>query len=287
MKECTNEFTLQAYFDGELPPAEMRRIAAHLAACRQCAAAAQEIEEETALLSLALADEIAAPVPTESLRARLDAAIATLEAQPLQPTPRLWQRVSAWFAGLNFEPQHAMALASVAIVATLGWFAWAGQPAEKATGADTLARLDWPQASVSPTPDAKPKPFAGSKNATPEPRMIPVKYTRDEGFNRKPQAKLAPEATPLPGEAGYLKTIASLEKAVASQQSDLNLQPKVRAVYERNIAVLDQAIRASQKSARRNPRDPDAADFLYSAYQSKVDLMNTVATSARPAIGDR
>jgi hypothetical protein len=84
----------------------------------------------------------------------------------------------------------------------------------------------------------------------------------------------------LPGEKNYLKVIASLDTAIKSG-GDNALRPTLRAEYERNLQVVDEAIAQTRVVAQRNPNDKDAADFLLSAYQSKVDLMNTVAEQAQ------
>jgi hypothetical protein len=44
---------------------------------------------------------------------------------------------------------------------------------------------------------------------------------------------------------------------------------------------VDEAIAQTRAVAQRNPNDKDAAEFLLSAYQSKVELMNTVAEQAQ------
>ena len=43
MKECWPEGSLRAYHDGELLPADMERVAAHLAECPECEALADEV----------------------------------------------------------------------------------------------------------------------------------------------------------------------------------------------------------------------------------------------------
>jgi hypothetical protein len=83
-------------------------------------------------------------------------------------------------------------------------------------------------------------------------------------------------APPLPGETGYLKAIASLKGALEAS-GESGLRPSVRADYERNIAVVDHAIEMTRKTARQNPHDQSAANFLYASYQSKVDLLSAVA----------
>jgi len=48
------------------------------------------------------------------------------------------------------------------------------------------------------------------------------------------------------------------------------------------MAVIDNAITTSRDAARRNPGDPQAAQFMLAAYQSKVDLMNQIANARVP-----
>jgi hypothetical protein len=78
----------------------------------------------------------------------------------------------------------------------------------------------------------------------------------------------------LPGEKSYLQTIARLDSAIKAQQA---MRPSLQVEYERNLAVVDRAIAATRSAAKSNPNDPDAADFMFAAYQSKVDLLNTIA----------
>jgi len=50
--------------------------------------------------------------------------------------------------------------------------------------------------------------------------------------------------------------------------------------YEYNMAVINSAIATTRDAARRKPNDPLAAQFMLTAYQSKVDLLNEVANAA-------
>jgi hypothetical protein len=65
------------------------------------------------------------------------------------------------------------------------------------------------------------------------------------------------------------------------------MKPSLRAEYERNLAIVDQAIDSTRRAARRNPNDPDASEFLYSSYQSKLDLLSAVAEQVRPTVATR
>ena len=102
-----------------------------------------------------------------------------------------------------------------------------------------------------------------------------------------PETTLSAAAAPvklLPGERSYLQAIARLDNTIKSNSRDM--RPSLRAEYERNLAVVDRAIAATRSAAKSNPNDPDAADFMFAAYQSKVDLLNTIA-DARVSNGPR
>jgi hypothetical protein len=79
----------------------------------------------------------------------------------------------------------------------------------------------------------------------------------------------------LPGERSYLKTIARLDSTINANKKQM--RPSLQVEYERNLAVVDRAIAATRSAAKKNPNDPDTADFMFAAYQSKVDLLNTIA----------
>jgi hypothetical protein len=79
----------------------------------------------------------------------------------------------------------------------------------------------------------------------------------------------------LPGERSYLQTIAKLDSTIKSNQT--GMRPSLQVEYQRNLAVVDRAIAATRSAAKSNPNDPDAADFMFAAYQSKVDFLNTIA----------
>ena len=84
-----------------------------------------------------------------------------------------------------------------------------------------------------------------------------------------------PEVKLIPGERSYLQAIARLDSTIKSNQKDM--RPALQSEYQRNLAVVDRAIAATRSAAKSNPNDPDAADFMFAAYQSKVDLLNTIA----------
>jgi hypothetical protein len=86
----------------------------------------------------------------------------------------------------------------------------------------------------------------------------------------------------LEDEKTYISSIASLTSAIEAQGAS-GLTPTLRAEYERNLAVVNQAIISSRVAARRNPQDTDAKEFLRAAYQNKVELLSAVADQAQIA----
>jgi hypothetical protein len=288
MKECVDEGMLQSYFDDELAAKMMEQVASHVASCGACAAAVGELESESALLANAFEPELALSVPTEKLRQRIDAAIAAGPDRARVAETALAGR--GWFQSLvdlfALSPQRTFgysALAAVvifaAIVTTIQFRrvpasnppAIAGRqnggkevkaPLATATPDNKLAL-----AAVAP-PAGKTKATTGTINANYYPSKI--KPRRVVAAPESDHVKL------LPGERGYLKTIAALDTTIKSEPNR-PMRPALQSEYERNLAMVDRAIAATRNAAKSNPNDPDAAEFMFAAYQSKVDFLNQVA----------
>jgi hypothetical protein len=80
----------------------------------------------------------------------------------------------------------------------------------------------------------------------------------------------------LPGEESYVKTIAELRQNV-DDQKDAVLTPSTRVSYERDMAVVNDSIKRMREVVQKNPRNQAARKVLYSSYQDKIDLLNSVA----------
>ena len=278
MRHCLDEGMLQSYFDGELSTSLMESATAHLASCVTCAAAARELENENALLSEAFALEFEGAVPTDRLRHRIDAAVAGI--QVVRPGVRQPSAVSGFFSSLSnlfsFAPQRALGYAALMIVLAFGVIFGLVKLSGK-SDTNSVAIVEQPAPSGVATSGSNDKNNQGSVIApipveTVAPTPIKVAY--------RPVApkSFAPKAAPvklMPGEKAYLQTIAKLDTAIKSEKKDM--RPALQVEYERNLAVVDRAIAATRDAAKKNPSDPDAADFMFAAYQSKVDLLNTIA----------
>jgi anti-sigma factor RsiW len=299
---------IQSYADGELSLEMMETLRTHISACAACADALREVEQETAIMATAFAPEMSLSVPTVRLRERLDVAIAGLQTSVPAATVNRDSSLRAWlgslFAPLSFAPSRqaisfaslAAAAVAFALIFSVVFFRGTGgseqaREVKKALPvAISIPELKAPEATV---PVEEEDINRGglvavnnkrAKKSQPriqryrEEERAPVKT--NETIASKQPAPAPPKDPLLPGERSYLTAIASLTTTLETSEGG-SLKPSLRAEYERNLAVVDQAIEATRRAARSNPRDEDAATFLLVAYQSKVDLLNTVADQAR------
>jgi hypothetical protein len=190
-----------------------------------------------------------------------------------------FQSLSALFA---LTPQRTFGYAALALMLALGTIIGVVQlrQGESAIENQEVAVIPEPApktedsntssdgvSEVTATPGASPSVVVAGN---PEKRSRQGKRSGGVSAQTVAQVKL------LPGERTYLKTIAALDSTIKSN-NNRPMRPELRAEYERNLAVVDRALAATRDAAKKNPNDPDAAEFMFNAYQSKVDLLNTVA----------
>jgi len=231
------------------------------------------------LLSTALQPEFEVPVPTDRLRARIEEAIAELQpnnggrAYPAASSSRSW---FGWLSGFFGSPQRAFSYATVAalvIAAVVGSVIYIRRGQQ--TSPIEVVKNNGPAPLVSPksSPDVVTPPVP-SPTVVKSPDLV---FTPPPGklLPRHSVREIENTAKLLPGEQGYIKTIAALDATIKSNTRPM--RPGLQVEYQHNLAVVDNAIAATRAAVQKNPKDPDAAQFLISAYQSKVDLMTQVA----------
>jgi hypothetical protein len=279
MTRCLDEATLQCYFDGELSPKLMESATSHLASCVTCAAAARELAEEAALLETALAAEFDVAVPTAALRERIDAAVLgeRVASAGRVEKPGLFASLASVF---SFNSQRNLGYASLAVVLAFGAIIGIVKFRQPET-ADFQANVE-PISKNSTSNPEKPNTVEVATADTESVDSEAVPLVQPVVSNRRPRSstpKVVPVAANhvqlLPGERSYLQAIARLDTTI--KQNKGAMRPSLQVEYERNLAVVDRAIAATRNAAKSNPNDPDAADFMFAAYQSKVDLLNTIA----------
>jgi Predicted transmembrane transcriptional regulator (anti-sigma factor) len=291
---CLDEGILQSYTDGELEPQMLEQVVSHLATCAACSEAASLVESEMEFATAAFAHEMNMSVPTERLRARLDEAIAGLHTQPAVVGQSAGSRLGQWFASFvpsfNFAPQRALGFASLAVFFVLATIIGGIVMRERNSQTGFVA------VNVNQNEQGDLN-FIGPKIE----KETPIVETGAQPVvKRKAVAKVRPGAADvnqatvaentrsqvLPGERNYLQAISVLSDAIEAN-GESSLKPTLLADYKRNLAVVDQAITATQRTARTNPKSTDAAEMLYAAYQSKLDLLSAVAEQSRPLVAQR
>jgi anti-sigma factor RsiW len=274
-----DEATLQTYFDGELSGEMMESATLHLASCSSCAAAAREMEEEISLMMTALAPEFEASVPTERLRQRIDAAVLDLRVDAASSPARAG--FGAFISSLlSFGSQRSLGYASLAVVlafaAVFGLAKLRTNTPEQSIAEKQPVKNGNEQVAVAPPTVDQPVQVNTPVNIKNTEKRPTVRTNPTPRFTAvKTEVATSEPVKLLPGERAYLQTIARLDSTIKANKK--SMRPSLQVEYERNLAVVDRAIAATRSAAKSNPNDPDAADFMFSAYQSKVDLLNTIA----------
>jgi len=262
MKNCIDEGTLQAWFDGELDANTAANVGAHLHACVDCAKAAETAEREILILSQGLSAEFSGVIPAERLRHSIETAVAGLQDVSL-PT-----RKSSWPSALRGLLPSIRVLAygsAVAALLVLGFFLVGYLRKENPVTLESKAN---PPSIVQPLEPPPPET---------KPEKVALKQSKNFSRPRHTARKRAPETDPMSlqwQESQYEYAIVKLNEAIKSQAP---LRPSLQVQYEYDLAVIDNAIATTRDVARKHPKDPQATQFVMTAYQSKVDLMNQVA----------
>jgi hypothetical protein len=283
--KCYDIGTIQAFLDGELSSDAAARITNHIAACDACAISLAEAEEESAVVFTALEREFNTLVPTQRLWSKINDSIIIEK----QRTPFL-QKIWAFVTSNLGNPSFAVA-ASVLIVFGIFAAVWGLRSSNSRPDVPLVQVTSEPLADLT-KPNITAPELTGEdvKTVSPTQNLVQVEradYRRDrtayQVINavrpvRKPALESGPRSTDgyLPGEESYVKTIASLSESVADQK-DAVMRPSERISYERDMAVVNDSIKRMREVVKNNPKNESAKQVLYSSYQNKVDLLNSVA----------
>ncbi|MEQ1605672.1 MAG: zf-HC2 domain-containing protein [Pyrinomonadaceae bacterium] len=280
MKEvCLDIGMVQAFLDSELSHDETARVSAHIATCDNCASMLAEAEEESAFVFPVLAREMDTLVPTQRLWNKINDSIK-VEKQN-QP---IWEK--AWaFLRISLANQSMVAAASLLLVFGIVGVLWINKArTDVNTVATVTNRPLVKQTDPDPVVDKASDPIlAPSTVSVTEPEK--TAYRPDRAIYRpetKRPAVTEADRTPvssngyMPGEESYVKTISTLGKTVEDTKDGV-LRPSERIAYERDMAVVNDTIAKMRTEVKRNPKNETARQILYSSYQNKIDLLNSVA----------
>ena len=292
---CLDEGTIQAFLDGELDAQLMEATAEHIADCGTCAFALSVAEEESLMTFGTLEREFDSLVPTHRLWEKINTSI-----EHEKRGKSFWEIFKTGVSGFGFNFTTITAFASLVIVGGIFAAAWmTNQPIPRVanptfknevavitpnspqlTDVNEFVVEDDNEVSESNIPvvshrETQKEDFKVTKANYVAPN-IATKSTPKREVNSEVVAPNPDESQVLPGEETYIKTIASLEKSVDSQK-DLTLKPSARFTYEKDMAVLDDAIKRMKTEVTKNPKNDGAKKVLFASYQNKIDLLNSVS----------
>ncbi|MGI9054219.1 MAG: hypothetical protein ACR2F2_00305 [Pyrinomonadaceae bacterium] len=293
MKEiCLDEGTIQAFLDGELANAQTDAATRHIALCRDCALLLSAAEEESAFAFSALDGELNTLVPTQRLWSKINDSITEEKRKNT-----FWHGVSAFISNLS-APSIA-AFASLLIVAGLFAALIIQRPIpnensvrinENNFGAVELTKSQPPSISKTDSQTTFSEPDAEiPEMSVPAITKANFRSDRNEKIsavkavyvaeNRNPKSEIRNPAVVapqyLPGEETYIRTITNLSETVNSQK-DTVMKPSARFAYEKDLAVINDAIGKMKEEVRKNPRNEAAKDILFASYQNKINLLSSV-----------
>ncbi|MEO6333939.1 MAG: zf-HC2 domain-containing protein [Pyrinomonadaceae bacterium] len=291
--KCFEIGTIQAFLDGETTPDTSLRLTNHVAGCDTCARMMADADEENSIVFSTLERELNTLVPTQRLWSRIN---ETIEVEKSRMP--IWHKVLVYLK---------VALANPSLTAAAGILLMLGMFAVIITVRDNSARevvVNTPTVTTAPT--APDREISGRSEAggpvnpnTASPvSSITVSKLKDSEIRalaasvrvgqREIQPRTVDYRTPavsygtpaadtyLAGEESYVKTISDLKQNVDSQ-TDVVMTPSSRVSYERDLAVVNDSILRMREVVKKNPRNQAARRVLYSSYQDKIDLLNSVA----------
>ena len=274
MKEnCLDIGTIQGFLDRELSHDESTRVSSHIAACDGCALMLSQAEDESALVFSALEREFDTLVPTHRLWGRINDAIETERREA-----PFWHKALAYVRVALANPSLAIAASLIIVVGLVAAIMMNRTAPVAEAPSENIAKITAPV--VNPPPIVGP--FEGPPNVA---RAVRVERASDRPETRRPTVEpavlvqpvtAAPASDYMPGEESYVKTIANLNKTVEQKKDDV-MKPSQRIAYERQMAVVDDSITKMRQEVKKNPKNESARQVLYTSYQNKIDLLNSVS----------
>ena len=280
--KCIEIGIIQAFLDGETSPDLSFKISGHVAECEKCALVLAEAEEESAVVFSALDREFNSMVPTQRLWSSINDVIAYQKSHT-----SFWDKVRVSLPALIANPSLTVA-ASVLLVFGIFAAVWSLKPdgVNNAVGPQVanvgqhdIAVIDIVGGDTDPIQPPQTGLKVDASNLRPADLKKLVTNANFKSSSDQPKAQYlvsrAPVEEYLPGEESYVRTIADLKQNVDGQK-DRIMNPSSRIAYERDMAVVNDAITKMKDVVKKNPKNQSAKQVLYSSYQNKIDLLNSV-----------
>lgn len=283
--KCFDIGTIQAFLDGELSNDLSLKVTNHAADCDACAMAIAEADEESSLVFSALDRELNTLVPTQRLWGKINESI-TVERDNAPFLQKVWGFITLQLATPSFAA--AAAVLVVFSIFSVVWTMRSGLPTVESPQVAVVTPVPVPadiaNRSVGPAVAAETQPpvleaDTEIRSTTPRYTVVRANYRANSRPAVRTASNVAPRATTLaymPGEETYVNTIATMSESVNKSKNDV-MRPSEQIAFERDLAVLNDAISRMQKEVRKNPKNESAKQVLYTSYQNKIDLLNSVS----------
>ena len=243
---------LSEYHDGELSPAEQTACESHLAACAECRSVLAEIRGVVAM-ARSDADQLPTANLWPAILAKIDSGSAKAQphnrplidftAQKAASRDRLWGGAAA-----RPRRQVTFSLPQLAMAATL------------------LIAVSAAVAYVA----------AGRVTTQPVPvvfREAPIQAMAE------PVGALSADVTPANfADAAFDRAVTDLERTLVEQRDQLD--PRTIVIIERNLAVIDEAIRQARTALDADPANTYLNSHLADARRRKLELLRRATSIA-------
>lgn len=275
-KDCLDIGTIQAFLDGEISPETSIVFADHIAVCDACTLLLAAAEEENSLVFAVLDRELDTLVPTQRLWGKIN---DELELTGVRKP--FWQRLYAAITTQLMSPSLTAAAGILLFVAIAGgvWMQMPTQvvdvvvnnPPVVAPVTSRVAQAPDEPVTVTNVPDTVQPTFPAERPVV----MNASHRTSANTPSHRGGRPVVMTAQFVEGEESYIRTINTLNETVDAQK-DRVLPAASRIAFERDLAVVDDAIKRTREYVKKHPRDQAAKQVLYSSYQDKIDLLNSV-----------
>lgn len=286
---------IEDYLDGELREREAATVRSHLSACEACAHELEALSDEQNLYALYRREIEVSPALWNGVAARIR---EEKRALALSPASRLRDRLSNLFGTPRLSFALTFALLILAVGATAGLMKYMQSNPSQLAGNQAISQKkpDAPQSPIAkenniPAPDAGEKKGDADENVEGQAAQ-PKDYDKaagvlaiaDRAESRRSVSRLdsftdgeSPEQLVREAEQKYRAAIALLTRDARRRRTQL--EPDVLARFDQTLATVDRAISETRRSARQQPDDPVAVQYMLAAYAKKVEVLREMATS--------
>lgn len=294
--KCTECLTaIDEFFEGDLEERASGEIAAHIAACADCANALEDLQREQEIYSRYLLDVEATPAVWAGISAGIEKE-KSRHASGFLPSFR--RQLSGAFARPGQSPLLGAAsvvmMFAVAMVlvqylnrGSLGPTPDLAQRNTKAVEGqpNTSGMASNPVSNATGSSPSNQRPGAGNqeqeRQGPTSVKQTPRSYVkRPARLDRDTVAQSSREPTEptstseqivIDAEQKYQEAIAVLSGELEDRRSQLSQQKL--ATLKEALSVVDQTIADTSRAARQNSKDCLTVRYMLSAYTAKIDLL--------------